>query len=223
VIAGLLPSSVSSAEAFEDLAGEPPFPGEEQLIASAVEGRRREFITARRCARQALAGLGLAAAPILSGRRREPIWPAGVRGSITHCAGYRAAAVAHQHDLAALGIDAEPNAPLPAGVWESVSVAGERAELAGLATGAVHWDRLLFSAKESVYKAWFPLTGRWLGFEDACLSIDPAAATFRARILIDGTRLDGAAPLTELAGRFRVGRGLVVTAVTVPRSAPAAG
>lgn len=223
MIAGLLPSSVSSAEAFEDLAGESPFPGEEQLIASAVEGRRREFVTARRCARLALAGLGLPAGPILTGRRREPIWPAGVRGSITHCAGYRAAAVARSDDLAALGIDAEPNAPLPAGVWGSVSVAEERDELTGRVDDGVHWERLLFSAKESVYKAWYPLTGRWLGFDDACLSIDPAAATFRARILIDGARLDGAGPLTELTGRFLVDRGLIVTAVTVPRSAPAAG
>jgi enterobactin synthetase component D / holo-[acyl-carrier protein] synthase len=223
VIAGLLPPSVISAEEFADIPGEPPFPGEEPLIATAVEGRRREFVTARRCARQALAGLGVPAAPILTGPRREPLWPAGVRGSITHCAGYRAAAVARQTDLAAVGIDAEPNAPLPAGVWDSVTVAEERAELARLETGPVHWDRLLFSAKESVYKAWFPLTGRWLGFDDACLSVDPATGTFRARILIDGTRLDGAVPLTGLTGRFLVARGLVVTAVTVPRSAPAAG
>ena len=220
MIAGLLPPSVSSAEAFEDVAGEQPFAGEESLIASAVEGRRREFITARRCARLALAGLGLEAAPILTGPRREPIWPVGVRGSITHCAGYRAAAVARDVDLAAVGIDAEPHAPLPDGVWDSVTVAGERDELAGWDDDAVHWDRLLFSAKESVYKAWFPLTGRWLGFDDACLSIDPAAATFRARILIDGARLDGGAPLTELTGRFLVARGLVVTAVTVPITAP---
>jgi enterobactin synthetase component D / holo-[acyl-carrier protein] synthase len=222
VIADLLPSCVRTVEAFEDIDGEPPFPGEESLICSAVEGRRREFITARRCARRALAGLGHPAAPIRSGPHREPLWPAGVRGSITHCAGYRAAAVTRHDDLAAVGIDAEPHAPLPDGVRESVTVAEERAASAGLPPG-VHWDRLLFSAKESVYKAWFPLTGRWLGFEDACLSIDPAAATFRARILIDGTRLDGEAPLTGLTGRFTVGRGLIITAVAVPRSAPAAG
>ncbi len=39
------------------------------------------------------------------------------------------------------------------------------------------WDRLLFSAKESVYKAWFPLTGRWLGFEEAAITINPADGT----------------------------------------------
>jgi 4'-phosphopantetheinyl transferase EntD len=215
VIADLLPSCVRTAEEFDDIDGESPFPGEERLIASAVEGRRREFITARRCARRALAALGLPAAPILSGPRREPIWPTGVRGSITHCAGYRAAAVARADDCAGLGIDAEPHGPLPSGVWDSVTVAEERTALSAL-PGTVHWDRLLFSAKESVYKAWFPLTGRWLGFEDACLTFDPAAGAFRARILIDGARHDDGLPLTALTGRFIVGRGLVITAVTVP-------
>ena len=43
-----------------------------------------------------------------------------------------------------------------------------------------HWGRLLFSAKEAVYKAWYPLTGRWLGFEEARLTIDPGASLRRS-------------------------------------------
>jgi 4'-phosphopantetheinyl transferase EntD len=74
---------------------------------------------------------------------------------------------------------------------------------------SVHWGRLLFSAKESIYKAWYPLTGRWLGFEEADLTIDPVAQTFTAHILANQP------PLAEMHGRFRVSRGLVVTAVTV--------
>jgi len=210
VIEELLPPGVVAVEAFGDVSDEPVFPGEEHLIARAVESRRREFITARRCAREALGKLGYPAAPIGSGPRREPQWPDGVAGAITHCKGYRAAAVAPLTVLASLGIDAEPNGPLPDGVEESVTVPGEREMLATLqaADPATHWDRLLFSAKESVYKAWYPLERRWLGFEDARLTIDPAG-TFRAEVLIDG-------PLAELSGRFLVARGLVATAVTVP-------
>jgi 4'-phosphopantetheinyl transferase superfamily len=81
-----------------------------------------------------------------------------------------------------------------------------------------HWGRLLFSAKEAVYKAWYPLTGRWLGFKHACLTIDPAGA-FAATLLIDGSRTDGKPPLTELQGRFLIAQGLVATAVTVPPNA----
>ncbi len=219
MIETLLPPTVVAVHAFSDIPGEAPYPGEQDLVAKAVETRRREFVTARRCAREALGKLGHAPAPIRSGPRREPVWPAGVVGSITHCAGYRAAAVARDTDLAGLGVDAEPHDVLPEGVREAVTVAGEPDLLRRLGHDhpTVHWDRLLFSAKESVYKAWYPLTGRWLGFEDAELSIDPAAGSFTARVLVDGTRAGGGRPLTELHGRWLVARGLIVTAVTVTR------
>jgi len=211
VIEELLPPGVVAVEAFADVPGEPVFPGEEALVARAVEGRRREFVTARRCAREALGKLGYPYAPILQGPRREPIWPVGVAGTITHCKGYRGAAVAPLTEVASIGIDAEPNGPLPDGVEESVTVPGEPAMLAALQAEhpATHWGRLLFSAKESVYKAWYPLERRWLGFEDARLTIDPAG-TFRAELLVAG-------PMTEMHGRFVVARGLVATAVAVPR------
>ena len=90
---------------------------------------------------------------------------------------------------------------------------------------ATHWGRVLFSAKESIYKAWYPLTGRWLGFDDACLSVDPAGRAFTARLLVDGGRRDGGPPLTVLHGRYRVARGLIVTGVGVvtPLADPPAG
>ncbi|MET7425975.1 4'-phosphopantetheinyl transferase superfamily protein [Dactylosporangium sp. NPDC005555] len=218
MIEQLLPASVSVVEAFGDVPGEDPFPGEERLIARAVEGRRREFVTARRCAREALLGLGFPPAPIGAGPRREPLWPAGVAGAITHCTGYRGAAVTRIGDLAGVGIDAEPDAPLPDGVGVAVTTPGERSMLAALtaADPTVHWGRLLFSAKESVFKAWYPLTGRMLDFAEAALTIDPVSRTFRARVLVDGRRADGGPPLSGFDGRFLAARGLLLTAVTVP-------
>jgi enterobactin synthetase component D / holo-[acyl-carrier protein] synthase len=220
MIEQLLPAGVVAVEALEDLPGDTVFPGEEDLVANAVEARRREFVTARRCAREALAELGHAPAPIRSGPKREPWWPVGVVGSITHTAGFRAAAVAPRSVLASIGIDTEQNGRLPNGIEESITVSGEREMLAALnrAFPATHWGRLLFSAKESIYKAWYPLTGRWLGFEDARLTID-LAGTFAAKLLINGARTDGGPPLTGLRGRFLVAHGLIATAVTVPRPA----
>jgi 4'-phosphopantetheinyl transferase EntD len=217
LIEDILPPGVIAVEAFGDIPGDKIFPGEEDLIATAVESRRREFVTARRCAREALAKLRCAPTPIRTGPMREPQWPPGLVGSITHTTGFRAAAVARQSVYASIGIDAEQNGPLPDGVEEFVAVSEETAMLAALARRfpATHWARLLFSAKESVFKAWYPLTHRWLGFDDAHLSINPLGV-FAAKLLIDGTRGDGAAPLTELRGRFLVARGLIVTAVTVP-------
>ncbi|MGX6605006.1 4'-phosphopantetheinyl transferase family protein [Micromonosporaceae bacterium Da 78-11] len=213
----IVPVTVAAVEAFEDVPGEPPHPDEESLIAKATPGRRREFVTARRCAREALVKLGLPAGAILTGPARAPCWPAGAVGSITHCAGYRAAVIARDTDLASIGIDAEPNQPLPADVLGLVTGPAEREHLDHLARThpAICWDRLLFSAKESVYKAWYPLTGRWLGFTEVSLTFDPAGPTFTATLLVDGARLDGAHPLTAMHGRFLAATDLVLTAVTV--------
>lgn len=72
MITSLLPAGAVPYEESSDIPGELPFPGEESLIARAVEGRRCEFITARRCGRRALGRLGYPPAPILSGSRRGP-------------------------------------------------------------------------------------------------------------------------------------------------------
>ncbi|GAA1643086.1 4'-phosphopantetheinyl transferase family protein [Actinoplanes couchii] len=209
MIERLLPDAVIAVEAFHDVPGEKVFPGEEDLIASAVEVRRREFVTARRCAREALVRLGHPPVAIRPGPKREPLWPAGVVGSLTHCQGYRAAVVARSSEVVSAGVDAEPHGPLPDGVEESIALPEERAMLARLAAAhpGTHWDRLLFSAKESVYKAWYPMAKCWLGFEDARLDVSPDG-TFTAHILISG------GPST-FAGRHLVDRNLVVTAVTV--------
>ncbi|MCW6010458.1 4'-phosphopantetheinyl transferase superfamily protein [Micromonospora sp. CPCC 205371] len=212
----ILPPSVVAEEAFADPPGVPLFPEEAAAVANAVAKRRDEFTTARYCARAALRRLGVAPVPILPGERGAPRWPAGIVGSMTHCLGYRAAALARRRDVVTIGIDAEPHEPLPNGVLDAVSVEAERALLARLALDApgVHWDRLLFSAKESVYKAWYPLTGRWLDFTEADVAIDPAVAGFTARLLVPGPVVAGV-ECREFAGRYLVRGGLVVTAIAV--------
>ncbi|HET9518575.1 MAG TPA: 4'-phosphopantetheinyl transferase superfamily protein, partial [Actinoplanes sp.] len=168
------------------------------------------------CAREALAALGRPPAPLLRGERGMPEWPDGVVGSITHCEGYRAAVVAPATTIWTIGVDAEPDQPLPDGVLGAVALPAERGGLQRLLAEdpRVNWERLLFSAKEAVYKAWFPLTRRWLDFTEAHVTIDPAARRFDARLLVDAD-VDGQ-PLTGFAGRFAVARGLIITAVAVP-------
>jgi enterobactin synthetase component D / holo-[acyl-carrier protein] synthase len=217
VIADILPPEVVAVEAFEDPPGIELFPEEAVLLARAVDKRRHEFATGRHCARAALARLGVPPAPLLPGPRGAPRWPAGVVGSITHCDGYRAAAVARDRNVVTLGLDAEPADPLPDGVMRLVFDVGERAWIRelGAARPEVCWDRLLFSAKESVYKAWFPLAGRWLGFAEASVTVDPDAATFAAALLVPGPAVGGRT-LTGFAGRWMIARGLVITTIAVP-------
>jgi len=205
------------AEVYDDPAGLAPMPEEEALIARSVTKRRNEFVTVRHCARLALGRLDLPPAPILKGDKGEPLWPAGVVGSLTHTAGYRGAAVGRSQAVRSVGIDAEPHDVLPDKVLEAISLPAERHEIAALPDG-LHWDRILFCAKEATYKAWFPLTERWLGFEDAHIAfeVDPSGVSgrFVSRILIDPAARSGP-PLTELAGRWSVDGGLALTAIVL--------
>lgn len=189
------------------------FPEEVAAIANAVEKRRREFTTVRACARAAYEQLGLPPAALVPGARGEPRWREGVVGSLTHCDGYRACALAHARDFTTIGIDAEPNAPLPDGLLADIARPEERPALRALSQTkpAVCWDRLLFSAKESVYKAWFPLARRWLGFEDAVVTID-RDGSFAARLLVPGPVVAGR-PLSGFTGRWLCEDGLVATAI----------
>jgi 4'-phosphopantetheinyl transferase EntD len=152
VIEAILPPEASASSARQDEDSAVLFPEEAAVIARAVDRRRREFATGRACARAALARLGIPACPILPGTRGAPQRPADIVGSITHCDGYRATAVARSADLLAVGLDAEPNAELPDGVLQTIATEREMRWIRELTGNRpdVHWDRLLFSAKESV-------------------------------------------------------------------------
>ena len=219
LMSAVLPSleDLACAELYSDPPGLAPLAEEEPLIARSVAKRRNEFITVRYCARIALGELGFPAVPILKGEKGEPCWPDGVVGSLTHCAGFRGAVVGRKGAVRSVGVDAEPHDVLPDGVLDAISLPAERTELAAL-PAAVHWDRILFCAKEATYKAWFPLTKRWLGFEDAHITFDidesGSAGSFESTILIDAAALSGP-PLSSLRGRWSVNRDLVLTAITL--------
>jgi enterobactin synthetase component D / holo-[acyl-carrier protein] synthase len=220
MIETILPASVATAEVSADPPDARLHPEEERAVARAVEGRRREFATGRSCARAALERLGVAAVALPSGPRGEPLWPTDVVGSITHCRGYRAAAVARASEVIALGIDAEPNEPLRDGLLADIARPEERPALTTLQRSRpeIRWDRLLFSAKESVYKAWFPLTERWLGFEDAVIALDAADRTFSARVLVRGPAVEGR-EVTCFDGRWATTGDLLLTAIAIKRQA----
>ncbi|MFJ4782502.1 4'-phosphopantetheinyl transferase [Streptomyces sp. NPDC088794] len=226
MIEELLPPEVVAVEVLGDDGSEPAplYPEEAAVVAQAVAKRRREFALVRACARRAMEKLGVPPAPLLPGERGAPGWPAGLVGSMTHCDGYCAAVLVRAGELASLGIDAEPHGPLPEGVLDAVSLPVEAVRLRALAQErpGVHWDRLLFSAKESVYKAWFPLTGQWLEFTEADIEVfhDPGERLhggFRAELLVPGP-LVGGRRVSHFEGRWTVQRGLVATAISVPHT-----
>jgi enterobactin synthetase component D / holo-[acyl-carrier protein] synthase len=216
MLAALVPPAVVVSEEFGLPPEVPDLPlAEREAIASATRKRRREFAAVRACARRAFAELGLPPSPVPRGPSGEPAWPPGVVGSMTHCDGYRACAIGRAGEFAAIGIDAEPHAPLPPGVRGLVISDSERAALAELAAiaPATCWDRILFCAKEAVYKAWFPATGGWLGFSDADVRL-AADGTFRATLL-EADPVAAGPPLAGYDGRWQVARDLITTAVVV--------
>jgi 4'-phosphopantetheinyl transferase EntD len=204
LFATLVPGS-ASADLFSDVPESTMFSDEAAAVARAGAERRREFGTVRWCARKALRQLGMPAVSILPDGDRAPRWPVGVVGSMTHCAGYRAALVARSAELRGVGIDAEPHAPLPADVLDLVLRDEERAWLPALAEAdpVLHWDRIVFCAKEAVYKAWFPATGRWLDFDD--VSID---------VRLDGT-FEALLRDAAVSGSWKVDRGLILAAASL--------
>lgn len=184
---------------------------EGDVVSGAVERRRCEFSTVRSCARDALAQLLIGPVPIVPGEGGSPIWPDGVVGSMTHCAGFYAAVVSVSSRVRSVGIDAEPNRPLPDGLIKRISTDGERVVLPS--DSSIAWGRLLFSAKESVYKAWFPVKRRFLNFDQVIIKLD-VDGVFSATVTDDaaGIGLD----LTNFNGRWLMINGIIGTAVTVP-------
>lgn len=172
---GLFPPCVLVATSSVDPADEAHLFAEEQLlVATAVARRRREFASARCLARALLARLGEQPRPLLRTPDRAPSWPAGVVGSISHCEGRVAAAVARRDDLAGLGIDIEPDAAIDTSLWDRICtpaeierLPGPDAEVRGRAV------RLLFSAKEALYKCVHPYAGRFIGFREVEIGLGP--------------------------------------------------
>jgi 4'-phosphopantetheinyl transferase EntD len=221
MIAIILPPGVASAEAGAEPAL-PLLPDEAAALGAVSELRRNEFTLGRSCARRALMQLRAPTTPILIGPDREPLWPDGIVGSIAHCPGYCAAVAAPRARFLTIGIDAEVNQPLPPGVFETITLEPERLSLPVRPGDDICWDRVLFCAKESLYKAWFPLARRWLGFKDAVVTLDRDAGTFDIRLEVPAP-MQQRRPVTGFNGRWLAnGRHIVAATFVDATSKPAA-
>lgn len=210
---GLLPQGVVVVEATSVLWWEQGLlQGEQGHVARATDKRRREFTAGRNCARAALSRLGLPVGAIGVGPQREPLFPSGASGSITHTTGYCAAAVVRQAEVRAIGIDAECDAPMEEGVARLIMDPVERGALWTHAhLGNV--DVLAFSLKEAFYKAAYPFCQRRLAFKDVAirltdrgseidvqcpwLAAELAGLSIHANYRFSSRRIHGAVTLTE--------------------------
>lgn len=218
VIQGLFPQSVVVRE--RRIAGDPKDlkPSEAVFVQKAVPKRVNEFAAGRVCARSALAELGVPDVALHPAGDRQPIWPIGFIGSITHTTGLCAAAVAARRDIIALGLDSEViGAPTPE-IWPSICGPEElcRVELlpVGERPAAV---TLLFAAKEAFYKCQYPLTGEWLDFHDLCIAVKDwgrASGSFAASAAREIQFARHAA--LPIAGRYAFHEQFVSAGICVP-------
>lgn len=189
------------------------FPSERRCVSEAVEKRRGEFAAGRLCARAALAVLGYEPVPLLVGPDRTPIWPAGVVGSITHTEGYCVAVAAPATRYAAIGVDAERVTAMDPSVWTSVLRPEELAGIKDLdEIRQLQTSTVIFSAKEAFYKCQYPLTRRWVGFDEVTVNI--AGSSFKISVV--GMRaLSGVS--SEWDGRCMCSETLVIAGIAVER------
>lgn len=195
---------------------------ERRIVGAAVDSRKAEFGDGRWCAHRALRGLGIDGA-ILRGDKGRPLFPGPVTGTISHTRGLRVALVGRTDRWRSLGLDVEVAQRLPDGVLSAVSSPLERRSLQRAAQRAPgrSLGTVLFSAKEAVYKAWFPLVGRFLDFDEVELhldvspqggttSVDEVGGGWHARVLSQPS------PVPTIEGQWVIRDGFVVTVCAVP-------
>ncbi len=190
------------------------FPNERRYIQNATPARQREFATGRFCARTALQKLGLGSIEIPVGHHREPLFPDAISGSITHVGTYCAAAVVSK-EQACIGIDAEVNAPLDADVTGLILRPEEVQQVIALPKEqGICWERLVFSMKESFFKAYHQMVPEYIDFQDASSVIHAQTCDFYIQIQIDS-------PLARnwYKGRYRVQNDFIFSAIALTGAA----
>lgn len=203
----LLSAPLATEEADPETIEGELLPEEQAVVKGAVSRRVAHFKAGRVCAHRALHRLGASPdRPVLQAEDRGPIWPDGFVGSITHTDAWCAAAVARANEVRSVGIDLEPSTPLKESVFDRVCTPTEQRRLADLAEREV-MAKVVFSAKEAVYKCQRPVTGRYLGFHAVEVELDDTGF-----VAVFQESAGEFRPGDRLSGRYLVEGGLVATA-----------
>jgi 4'-phosphopantetheinyl transferase EntD len=161
---GLFPQGVAGAELDRLEDAEPLLPAERASLAGAGPRRLREFAAGRHCAREALAELGEPRVALPRRADRQPEWPLGIVGSVSHSWDYCAAVVARRATCAGLGFDVEVWGRVRSELWPRIATPSEQSWLRSAGDAGERFATVLFSAKEAFYKAQYPQSRRSLGF-----------------------------------------------------------
>ena len=211
VVQSLFPSAVACV--FSDRP-----PSNFDLLAAETDATRnmratrlREFVHGRACARQALADLGFPECAVPVGEDRAPVWPDGIVGSISHSDNHATAVVVRSTDHQGLGVDLEVNEPLEASLLPMLCRPEELARLGQPATNPA-LPKIVFSAKESVFKCIWPMVRRFVDFQEIEIRIDIGAGSF---VAIPHTENLPHALIKKIRGRYVQSDKLIITGAYV--------
>lgn len=191
----------------------PALPAELNSLPNAIPSRRMEFTAGRTAVRRAMQKLGLPPMATLHGKDRAPIWPEGLTGSISHTRDVCIAAVAKSDTMRTIGLDLEEATPLDPSLIPVVCTPDEQRWLNSL-NG---FDRsvaakMIFAAKESAYKAQFPLSRKLFGFETLNVKISSDLSSFRACFAQEIPPFETGA---TLRGKISLRDGLIIAAIEI--------
>jgi 4'-phosphopantetheinyl transferase EntD len=169
----LLPADIAVVQKWKSAPLDSLSVEEQAMVSVACTKRKLEFATGRWCAREALKAKGIEGFSLLSDARRAPVWPSGIVGSITHTDGFCAAAIGLRDAYAGIGIDAELDGQVGEDLWSNLFTAQEIGWLERLPEPRrASMATVIFSAKESFYKAQYAFTNMWLDFTSATVVIE---------------------------------------------------
>ena len=146
-------------------------PAEENYFSQLSSVSRKEhYRSGRICAGEVLSKLGTLGQPVLRDpQTREPLWPEGISGAITHSGNWAAAAAGKTSDVSGIGIDLEDlERQVDSRISRHVCIPEEQKWLQECGEDFLEKNlKIIFSAKESIFKAFFPYTRTYLHFHDA--------------------------------------------------------
>jgi 4'-phosphopantetheinyl transferase EntD len=151
-------------------------------VTNAVDTRKSQFASGRAAVRSCSTRLGFTNLTVPVGRNREPIWPAGMAGSISHTSQWAVAWVADQYRYEGLGVDLEDAAKLPENAWALI-LSDEESSLVDASADTQLAATVLFSTKESIYKAIYPTVQRFVDFREVSLVFEEESGRLSPQLL----------------------------------------
>ena len=192
-------------------------PLEAECVAGAVRKRRDEFAAGRVCAREGLAQCGIQGHPLLKNESRDPAWPPGIAGSITHTDGFCGAVVCTHRTYRGLGIDVECAGRVTKDLESKICVEEERQWLDREAEDRrALMATLVFSAKEAFFKCQFALTSQWIDFSMVTITVADPGASSGEFVLRPNQELEVFGSVTPpLVGRFVASDDHMMTGIAI--------